>query len=219
MNLSHRLNRWFKPRFAVIYPFGILVAIFGQTTEHSIRASVGYVIAGLLIRLWSNGYAIKNDRLTTSGPYAFVRNPLYLGTFLICIGFCILLNTGWAGLLFILALALIYYKTIRDEQGMLEAKFGEDYRNYTAKVPAMLPTLNPYPQGEKWPFSLKRLIDSKEHKPFFWVIILMIAFHLKTRLLIEHKSISPKGIFLLGLAAILILLDIIYELNKKKIHQ
>ena len=80
----------------------------------------------------------------------------------------------------------MYYRTIQAEQGMLTAKFGDAYRQYVQKVPAMIPCLNPYPDGEKWPFSLKRLIDSKEHKPAFWVIILLIAFHLKSRLLIEH---------------------------------
>ncbi len=218
MNWTHRLDRWFKPRFAVIYPFGIFVGIYGHTSEASTRAGMGYVIAGLLIRLWSNGYAIKNDKLTTSGPYAFVRNPLYLGTFLICIGFCILLNMSWAGVAFIVALALVYYKTIGAEQGMLQEKFGESYKNYVAKVPAMIPTLNPYPQGEKWPFNLKRLIDSKEHKPLFWVIILIIAFHIKTRILLEHKEMTPKSYFLISIAAVLILLDVIYEFNKKKIH-
>ena len=125
---------------------------------------------------------------------------------------------GWAGVAFIVALALVYYKTIGAEQGMLLEKFGESYKNYVAKVPAMLPTLNPYPQGEKWPFNLKRLIDSKEHKPLFWVIILIIAFHIKTRILLEHKEMTPKSYFLISIAAVLILLDVIYEFNKKKIH-
>ena len=90
---AHRLQRSFKPRFAVIYPFGFFVMFFCSLNEASIRAGIGYIIAGILIRLWSNGYAIKNDKLTTSGPYAFVRNPLYLGTFLIAIGFVIVLKS------------------------------------------------------------------------------------------------------------------------------
>lgn len=218
MNLSHRLNRSFKPRFAIIYPFGILVILYGYTSASSLSAGIGYVIAGMLIRLWSNGYAIKNDKLTTSGPYAFVRNPLYLGTFLICIGFSILLNMGWIGVAFIAALTFIYYQTINSEQGMLLAKFGDAYKNYTAKVPAMIPCLNPYAQGEKWPFNLKRLIDSKEHKVVFWMTILIIGFSLKTRILIEQKPMNSTSWILLGIIVLLILLDVIYEFNKKRIH-
>src|ERR1700742_2378122 len=94
MTIAHRIQRSFKPRFAVIYPFGFFVMIFCSLTDASLRAGVGWIIAGLLIRLWSNGYAIKNDKLTTSGPYAFVRNPLYVGTFLIAFGFVMALRSN-----------------------------------------------------------------------------------------------------------------------------
>ncbi len=218
MDFKHRIQRWFKPRFAVVYPFGIFVLLYGYCDNLSLKRGIGFIIAGLLIRLWSNGYAIKNDKLTTSGPYAFVRNPLYLGTFLIAIGFVILLKMGWLGLLFIAALAFMYYKTIQSEQGMLTEKFGDAYRKYVQKVPAMIPCLIAYPEGDKWPFSLKRLIDSKEHKPLFWVIILIIIFHIKSRVLLEHKDMTAKTWVLIGVVIILILLDLIYEANKKKIH-
>src|ERR1700704_686256 len=133
MNISQRLKRSFKPRFAVIYPFGIYVLLFCSLDEFSLRRGIGYIIAGMLIRLWSNGYAIKNDKLTTSGPYAFVRNPLYLGTFLIAIGFVISLKSqpAWlewiGGSIFLLALSFMYYKTINAEQGMLLTKFKNAY--------------------------------------------------------------------------------------------
>src|SRR5471030_2759735 len=129
MTIKHRLQRSFKPRFAVIYPFGFFVLFFCFIDQASIKAGIGFIIAGALIRLWSNGYAIKNDKLTTSGPYAFVRNPLYLGTFLIAIGFVIVLKSSpsyleWiAGGIFLLALSFMYYQTIHAEQGMLFEKF------------------------------------------------------------------------------------------------
>src|ERR1700722_6254923 len=128
-NINHRIQRSFKPRFAVIYPFGLFVLFFCSLPHISLRAGLGWIIAGNLIRLWSNGYAIKNDKLTTSGPYAFVRNPLYLGTFLIAIGFVVVLKSEpplleWvAGGLFLLGLSFMYYRTIKAEQGMLLAKF------------------------------------------------------------------------------------------------
>ena len=217
MDLKHRLQRSFKPRFAVIYPFAILMVIFGSLNNHSLRAGIGYIIAGMLIRLWSNGYAIKNDKLTTSGPYAFVRNPLYLGTFLIALGFAIVLKTSFMGAALMIALGIMYYRTVKDEQGMLTAKFGDAYRDYCQKVPAMIPCLIPYTQGEKWPFSLQRLIISKEHKVVFWLTVILIAFHLKTRLLLEAKAMTIKSWLLVLLAVALIGADIYFELNKKKL--
>ncbi len=218
MNLTDRLKRCFKLRFAVIYPFGVFVLFFCSSDEHSLRSGIGYIIAGALLRLWSNGYAIKNDRLSTCGPYAFVRNPLYLGTFLIALGMTIVLQMKWWAIAFLAALGWVYYKTIRDEEGMLLAKFGDEYKKYCSKIPALVPSLIPYTQGEKWPFSIQRLIDSKEHKPVFWVIILLILFHLKTRLLLEHKPMTAKTWAWVTLGLILIGLDILYEFNKKQIH-
>lgn len=217
MDLKHRIQRSFKPRFAIVYPFGIFIAIFSTLDENSLRTGIGYIIAGMLIRLWSNGYAIKNDKLTTSGPYAFVRNPLYLGTFLIALGFVIVLKTSWVGAIFMAALGFMYYRTVKDEQGMLTAKFGDSYRDYCQKVPAMIPCLIPYTQGEKWPFNLQRLINSKEHKVVFWLTIILIAFHLKTRLFVEAKAMTLKSWLLVLLAVILIGADIYFELNKKKL--
>ncbi len=217
MDLKHRLQRSFKPRFAVIYPFAILMAIFCTLDNHSLRAGIGYIIAGMLILLWSNGYAIKNDKLTTSGPYAFVRNPLYLGTFLIALGFVIVLKTSFMGATLMIALGIMYYRTVKDEQGMLTAKFGDAYRDYCQKVPAMIPCLIPYTQGEKWPFSLQRLIISKEHKVVFWLTVILIAFHLKTRLFVEAKAMTVKSWLLVLLAVALIGADIYFELNKKKL--
>jgi len=222
MTVAHRLQRTFKPRFAVIYPFGLFVMFCCYLNESSIKAGVGYIIAGALIRLWSNGYAIKNDKLTTSGPYAFVRNPLYLGTFLIAIGFVIVLKSdpSWlewgAGGIFLIALSLTYYRTIKGEQGMLLEKYKEAYSDYCQKVPAMIPCLIPYKRGEKWPFNLQRLINSKEHKPVFWIYIILVLFHIKTRLLIEHKELSDTSWDLITIAIFLIILDAAYEFNKKK---
>ena len=222
MTIAHRIQRSFKPRFAIIYPFGFLVVFFCFLNEDSIKAGIGWIIAGLLIRLWSNGYAIKNDKLTTSGPYAFGRNPLYLGTFLIAIGFVIALKSNpqiyeWiGGIVFLLLLSFMYYKTIHAEQGMLLTKFKNAYSDYCKQVPAMIPCLIPYNKGEKWPFNLQRLIDSKEHKTVIWIYILLVVFHIKTRIFIDHKDLTDKSLSLITIALFLIILDAAYEYNKKK---
>jgi protein-S-isoprenylcysteine O-methyltransferase Ste14 len=221
MNISQRLERSFKPRFAVIYPFALFMIFFCTLDEASIRAGIGFIIAGLLIRLWSNGFAIKNDKLTTSGPYAFVRNPLYLGTFLIAIGFVIVLKSDplqleWiAGGIFLFFLSAIYYFTIKEEQGMLLAKFKNAYSDYCRSVPAMIPCLIPYNKGEKWTFDLQRLVNSKEHKTVFWIFILLVAFYVKTRVLIEHKDLTDKSWSLITIALFLVILDAAYEFSKK----
>jgi len=102
---------------------------------------------------------------------------------------------------------------------MLLAKFKGAYSDYCQRVPAMIPSLVPYAKGEKWSFSLQRLLYSKEHKTVFWIFILLVIFYLKTRLLIEHKPMTESSWTLTGMALTLVFLDIAFEMNKKKFQQ
>lgn len=167
MDIRERFKRWSKLRFAIIYPFGVFVVLFCNSNHDSFKASIKYIIIGMLIRIWANGYAIKMEKLTTSGPYAFVRHPLYIGTLFIAIGFAIMLRTSYAGVLFITITAIIYYRTIQKEEEMLQNKFKDVYISYKNKVPAIIPKISSYRDGDQWSFSFKRLIRSKEYKTFF----------------------------------------------------
>lgn len=206
MNIKERFKRWFKLRFAILYPFSVFAVLFISPNEPSFKAGMWWIIIGLLIRLWANGYAIKLDKLTTLGPYAFIRHPLYLGTMLVIIGFVIMLKLAVPGVLFTALVAFIYYWTIKKEERQLEGKFGNLYINYKEKVPAIIPTIFPYCEGQKWPFSFKRLIQSQEYKLFFWVIIITLVFYFKEEFIEEQETMNIKrwslmiGGFLLGFA-------------------
>jgi len=113
-------------------------------------------------------------------------------------------------------MASIYYKTIVKEEEMLKDKFKDIYINYKRKVPAILPTIFPYRRGEKWPFSFRRLIRSQEYKLFLWMIIVVIAFHLKSEFMVEHEKIDIKIIVLIVVAFLLGIIDLIGELLKWK---
>lgn len=216
MSIRQRFERWMKFRFAVIYPFGIFVLLAANPSDRSIQASIGFVIAGILIRLWANGYAIKMDKLTTSGPYAFVRNPLYLGTVLIALGMVVMLQSYIAGSLFLAAFLTGYYFTIKKEEAMLEAKFKQDYLDYKKHTWAMIPRFFPYRKGEKWPFSFQRLMKSKEYKTAFWLIIVIIIFHFKNEFFVERGKWEPHNLWLIGLAVLLMTIDFTLEFVKSR---
>jgi len=215
MDIKDRLKRWFKLRFAVLYPFGVFIIFFGNSDDNSIMAGIWFILAGLFLRIWANGYAIKLEKLTTSGPYAFVRHPLYLGTMLLTIGFIIMLKIYCLGILFLFIMATVYYRTIKQEEKMLEQKFKDLYIHYREKVPAVIPTIFPYRDGEKWPFSFRRLMKSQEYKLFIWMIIVVIAFYLKDEFLVEHESVDKKTMGLLIAVFILGIMDLIGELIKR----
>ncbi len=206
-----RFKRLFRLRFAVLYPLAAYLVLFTTPDDRSTRLGVVFMIAGLLMRLWSNGYAIKLEKLTTSGPYAFLRNPLYLGTGLIILGVAVMLKIILVGVIFFGILAAVYTRTIRNEEKMLTDKFGAAYLDYRSKVPAMWPTFHPYAGGEKWPFSWARLWQSREHKLMLWVTIIVIGFHLKEEFMIEGERADAKIIGMIIVACVLGLLDILGE--------
>ena len=212
MNIQNRFKRWFKLRFAILYPAGILIALFSNSTDDSTMAGIWFILAGLCLRAWANGYAIKSSKLTTCGPYAFVRHPLYLGTIILVIGFLIMLNLYYIGIFFLSMLIAVYYRKTQEEEALLERKFKDVYADYKKKIPAFLPSIRPYQAGEKWPFSFKRLIKSQEYKLFLWMLVLVIAFHLKDELMVEHEALNAKIIGLFIVAFLLGMVDLVGEL-------
>ena len=214
MHIKNRLKRWFKLRFFITYPFGLFVLLFCSPTKESFIPGICFVILGLIVRLWANGYAIKTHKLTTSGPYSIVRNPLYLGTMLIAIGFMVMLNTSYAGLSFIIIMAAVYYRTIRYEERALTEKYGKIYLGYKDKVPMIVPSFFRYKKQEKWPFSVRRIIENKEYKLFIWVINIAIIFRFKGYFLIDHESMDAKKWSLIALFIVLAAIDIGGEVIK-----
>ena len=82
-------------RLALCY-LGILVLIyFSEPTWVSLGVGLVLIVAGQLLRVWAAGHLVKTKRLTTTGPYAYVKNPLYVGAITIVIGFCIIGMPPW----------------------------------------------------------------------------------------------------------------------------
>ncbi len=107
---------------------------------------VGVVLAlfGILLRGWAAGTIHKEEDLTTSGPYAFTRNPLYVGSFLLGIGVTVAGGLWYFVVAFVLFYLGVYGSTMRGEAELLTGLFGDRYRHYAAHVPVFLPRLTPY---------------------------------------------------------------------------
>ena len=106
-----------------------------------------FVILGCLLRSWAAGYLFKGKRVAVGGPYAFIRNPLYVGSFIIGVGFCVALwrwPLPWAPLVlmiaFILGFGVVYRAKTLAEEKELEANLQEPYRIYARQVPPFLPS-------------------------------------------------------------------------------
>lgn len=104
---------------------------------------VGIAICGLLLRGYAAGHLRKHKQLAISGPYAFTRNPLYLGSVLLAAGFSVASHSWISTLLLAAYLAIFYPVVIRREQAELKTLYGAAFEKYASQVPAFWPRLSP----------------------------------------------------------------------------
>jgi protein-S-isoprenylcysteine O-methyltransferase Ste14 len=97
------------------------------------------VIAGLAIRSWAAGTLHKHSEVTTVGPYALVRHPLYVGSMLMIVGFCILIGPGGFVWLIVAMFALLFFAAVNQEERTLAEKFDAAWTTYAAATPRFIP--------------------------------------------------------------------------------
>jgi protein-S-isoprenylcysteine O-methyltransferase Ste14 len=141
---SKRLN----PRVLSVYALGLGILWFSRPSPATIALGLLPIALGEGLRLWATGFLHKNDALTVAGPYAYLRHPLYLGSFLIGLGFAVMAGHAAAWVVFagITIGFVVYYLPYKDriEGARLEAAYGDAFRRYQAAVPRVLPRLVPY---------------------------------------------------------------------------
>lgn len=138
----------FVQRLRVASGFGLTLAFawLAQPTPASLAAGLPIALTGLLLRGWAAGCLYKNQQLAQGGPYAYLRNPLYLGTLIVAAGLAAATRRWELALLFALAFGLIYFPTIELEEQHLRELFPR-YPEYAARVPLLLPRWTPGAQG------------------------------------------------------------------------
>jgi protein-S-isoprenylcysteine O-methyltransferase Ste14 len=162
-----------------------LFLLFARPRPVTLLAGVTISVFGLLLRAWAAGHIRKNSALATSGPYAFTRNPLYLGNFLLGLGFTI--GSGWwpLGILFAVLFLGIYLPVMRVESETLAQLFGESYQRYARGVPIFLPRVTPYRGGEdKTEFDSSLYMRYREYRAALgllvaWGLLVFKAYYLK----------------------------------------
>jgi len=136
-----------------------LLVLFARPNAFSLIAGGVILFIGEGMRVWASGHLIRNKEVTTSGPYAYVRDPLYLGRLLLLIGFCVM-GWGYNWILLVVGLGIFFMnympRKYRKEIARLEDRFGEEYRRYASYTRSLIPRLKPYPHASSrlWSFSL-----------------------------------------------------------------
>jgi protein-S-isoprenylcysteine O-methyltransferase Ste14 len=124
------------------FAFAVLYFWLARPNWRSLAFGAVLTIPGLLIRALASGHVRKNEALAMSGPYAYTRNPLYLGSLLIGIGFALAARSWWVGIVLIAMFLAIYVPVIRSEEEFLRDKFPE-FRTYAKAVPRIIPRITP----------------------------------------------------------------------------
>ncbi|MDH3627096.1 MAG: isoprenylcysteine carboxylmethyltransferase family protein [Acidobacteriota bacterium] len=157
--------------------FIALVTFVARPLESLFLPGAVVVVVGMLIRLWASGHVKKDKQLATTGPYAFVRHPLYVGNHLIAVGFCLASSLWWSVPLWLLITALYYPPAIRGEDTKLERLFGDDWREWRAKTHAQLPSLRPYGGFKLGSWSFRQsLVQNGE--PIYIVVFCLALYYI-----------------------------------------
>lgn len=137
-----------RPRLLVVYALAVAILGFAEPTPRALAIGAALVVLGEGLRVWATGHLLKNDALAVTGPYAYLRHPLYMGTLLIVCGFAYM-GKSVITLIFFGVFILLYfgyympYKN-RIESARLEALYGDTFRRYAVAVPSLIPRLHAY---------------------------------------------------------------------------
>lgn len=159
--------------------FGIVFLIFARPEPLTLIIGGAIGVIGISIRAWASGHIRKNQNLAVSGPYAYTRNPLYLGSFILGVGFTIASGVWWLGVVFILLFLGIYLPVMRVEARDLTDIFGEDYDEYARRVPLFFPRVSRYKTSADARFDMALYMRYREYRAALGLIFALSILALK----------------------------------------
>ncbi len=173
-------NRKFFTITAYAIPTGLKLCLHGTTSLLFIIVGLTVMLSGMALRTYSAGYLlgrhtvtkVEADFLCTSGPFAYIRNPLYLGNIIVGIGTCISLNEWFGYPIIILNYIFMYSIIIPFEERFLQEKYGNVFTEYKNHIRRFLPKLRGYRNDAKVRFNIKLGFLSE----ISYLVILLITF-------------------------------------------
>jgi protein-S-isoprenylcysteine O-methyltransferase Ste14 len=180
-NASELFARW---RVRLGYVLAVLVLFFARPAPISVAVGALVGLLGLWLRAYAAGYLHKQEVLTVTGPYAYTRNPLYLGSAVLALGAGIATRSWISGAILLIYFAVVYSVVMRREEGELLGHHGTAFQQYAAAVPLFLPRLT----AARWPgasagqFSFAQYKKNHEYQAAFGYLLLQVALLILWRL-------------------------------------
>jgi protein-S-isoprenylcysteine O-methyltransferase Ste14 len=181
------MAEWSRVARRIRVPLGFAFAVvyfwLARPTWRSLALGAVSIIPGLVIRALASGHVRKNEALATSGPYAYTRNPLYLGSLLVAIGFAVAARSWWVAAVLVAMFFAIYVPVIRSEEAFLRERFPE-FQEYANEVPRMIPRMTPAFRNEaSAEFSMDLYLKHREYNALLGSLALVAALITKMKLL------------------------------------
>ncbi len=189
-----RKIRFKKLRLWLMYPAFIIYPFVARLSGETVLAGSLILVAGALTRLWAAGHLIKSYHLTTCGPYAYTRNPLYVGNFFVGLGVMAMSGNVFLTLYYVVNFYYLYAGTIREEEKDLRQKFGKAFDDYAVSVPPFVPTPFAYRRREKRAFSWAHVFRNGELIRLSGFGALLAFLHLWYAAVSGHPWNGPRGV-------------------------
>ena len=187
---------WFQfKKIRLLLAWGsIPILLFcANMNDRSFRWGIVLLVIGELVRFWALGFMEKKgQKLAMSGPYAFVRNPLYVGNFFLGLGVTVIVGNWIILALFLAGFLGIYTGTIRGEEKHLREVFGKLYEDYCRDVPSFLPRLTPYASPQKDSFLWSRILKHHEYITVLGIALMLMLIHLYDEFFLAKEPIAHQ---------------------------
>jgi protein-S-isoprenylcysteine O-methyltransferase Ste14 len=170
------MQRW---RVPLGFACAVVFVYFAIPSTWILVAGAAVAVPGLLLRAWASGHLRKNETLATTGPYAYTRNPLYLGSFLIGLGFTIAAGQVLLMIIFMVMILGIYLPVMRVESATLATLFGKKYDRYAKEVPLLFPRFSPYRRTSDVRFDRNLYLRYREYRAAVGVVIVWMLLAAK----------------------------------------
>jgi protein-S-isoprenylcysteine O-methyltransferase Ste14 len=177
------MAEWSRVARRIRVPLGFVFAVLyfwlARPTWRFMALGAILIVPGLLIRALASGHVRKNEALATSGPYAYTRNPLYLGSLLIGVGFVVAARSWWVGVVLVVMFFAIYLPVIRGEEVFLRQRFPE-FEEYARQVPRMFPRIIPLSGAEEaGEFCFDLYLKHREYNALLGALAMVAALVVK----------------------------------------
>jgi protein-S-isoprenylcysteine O-methyltransferase Ste14 len=169
-------------------PLGFMTAavfvIFAQPSRLSLFVGFPLALCGVAMRAWASGHLKKNAELAVSGPYAYTRNPLYFGSFILALGCAIGGGVWWSGALLLCFFLAVYLPVMQAEAEHLQILFADAYPAYAQNVPLFAPRLTPWQPATQQPQPKARFDGSlylryREYRALIGLMVVFVILGLK----------------------------------------